>query len=363
MTKRFLNTLVAVASFLALHGQTAPNLVLVTLDGLRWEELFSGADSMLISQPEIVKDTASLKLQFWREDHRQRRVTLMPFIWGQMARNGQLYGNRLLDNKMNCSNIFWFSYPGYAEILCGKTNATAIHSNEKLNNPDTTFLEHLNQLNDYHGKVAAFSSWDVFPYIINQDRSQIPVNAGFDKAVDSDLTDKERFLNTLQDQIPSPWSSVRLDAFTHHFAMEYMARRHPKIIYIAYGETDDFAHDGRYDHYLHAANRADRFIQNLWQFLQEDPFYRGKTNLVITTDHGRGTWQDGAWKSHGKTYHGSNAIWLAAMGPNITKGGEMGSPMQLWQNQVAASCLRLLSKEALIDPEMGAPISSLWAGK
>ena len=129
---------------------------------------------------------------------------------------------------------------------------------------------------------------DVFPFIINEERSKIPVNAGFQPAKDPGLSEREEFLNRLQKEIPQPWPSVRFDVFTHHYAREYIERSHPKIVYIAYGETDDYAHDGRYDRYLTSAWQSSNFIEDLWKFVQGDTFYQGKTTFVITTDHGLG---------------------------------------------------------------------------
>ena len=86
-------------------------------------------------------------------------------------------------------------------------------------------MEIINEQPQYKGKVAAFGSWDVFPFIINEERSGIPVNAGFEAAKGMNLTEKEKFLNKLQDQTPSPWSTVRLDVFTHNFALEYMKKK------------------------------------------------------------------------------------------------------------------------------------------
>lgn len=338
------------------RAQQIENLFLITLDGLRWEELYGGADSMLISNLDYVKDTTELKDLFWASTAAERRQKLLPFFWSEMAQQGQLYGNRKLGSKVNCSNIFWFSYPGYAEILVGKTNANAIHSNQKVQNPDTSFLELLHQRPSFQGQIAAFGSWDVFPFILNEERSGIPVNAGFEMAAHARLSDREIFLNELQDQVPSPWAAVRLDAFTHHYAVEYIQEYHPKVVYLAYGETDDFAHDGRYDHYLKSAHQTDVWIASLWDMVQSDTIYRDKTALVITTDHGRGSYMDGGWKSHGKTIQGSNAIWIAMMGPGIDSLGEVRTEQQLWQNQVAASCLQLLYMDDLIQVDMGKPI-------
>ncbi|MCB0667543.1 MAG: alkaline phosphatase family protein [Saprospiraceae bacterium] len=324
------------------------NLFVITLDGLRWQELFSGADAALIQNGQYVKDTATLIKRFWNDDPGKRRKKLMPFFWSTLAAKGQIYGNRQKNSPVNCTNIFHFSYPGYAEILCGFSDAQNIRSNEKINNPNQTFLEILNHNKKFRGKVAAFTSWDVFPYIINEDRSGIYVNAGFDHCEEAKLTREEKMLNKLQDEIPSPWSSVRLDAFTYNYAKAYIKKHHPKVVFISFGETDDFAHDGRYDHYLNSARQTDQFIADLWDMVQRSKTYRNKTTFVISTDHGRGEGDD--WTSHGSRIEGSDAIWIAVLGPDSPAVGEVLNSKQLWQNQIAATCMSLLNQPF---PEQG----------
>ncbi|MCB9080157.1 MAG: phosphoglyceromutase [Lewinellaceae bacterium] len=332
---------------LALSGtaqMNTQNVVLVTLDGMRWQEVFGGAVDTLLNDKRYVEDTTELQHQFYAPTAIGRRARLLPWIWSVMATEGQLYGNRAYGNQVNVSNGFWFSYPGYNEILTGQADPR-INSNNKVDNPNVTVLEWLHQQPGFSGRVAAFGSWDVFPYIINEKRSGIPVNAGFRQAPSPGLSDKEVLLNTLQPQIPSPWSTVRLDAFTHHYALEYLRKNHPRVTYIAYGETDDFAHDGRYDHYLYSARQTDAFLQELWTYLQQDPVYAGTTTLLITTDHGRGTSPKDQWRGHGVDYAGSDAIWMAVIGPDTPARGEMKTPGQWWQNQVAATVARLLGFE------------------
>jgi hypothetical protein len=135
------------------------NVILITLDGLRWQELFGGADSTLIADPTYVKDTTSLKKLFWRATPKERREVLMPFFWSTIVQQGQLYGNRWLNSYVNCSNTHWFSYPGYSEILCGFSDDGRIDSNDKINNPNITVLEFVNQQKGFVGSVAAFGSW------------------------------------------------------------------------------------------------------------------------------------------------------------------------------------------------------------
>ncbi|MGC1241238.1 MAG: alkaline phosphatase family protein [Chryseosolibacter sp.] len=321
------------------------NIFIITLDGFRWQELYTGADSLLVENKEFVHDPEALKSRFWANTPLERRKILMPFFWNTIAAQGQLYGNRKFDNKVDCSNSMWFSYPGYSEILCGFADDENINSNKKINNPNETLLEFLNKMPDYKGKVAAFGSWDVFPFIVNEQRSGIPVNAGFEKAGGEKLTDREKFLNTLQDEIPGPWGGVRLDAFTHYFALEHLQKKQPDVIYIAYGETDDFAHDGRYDEYLKSAHRTDQFIGDLWNWVQSQKKYKDKTTFLITTDHGRGTQPIESWRSHGDEVAGAGQIWFAVMGPDTPPTGEQKGAGQLHQNQVAKTAAAFLGVE------------------
>ncbi|MFC5046465.1 alkaline phosphatase family protein [Aquimarina hainanensis] len=332
-------------------------IVLITLDGLRWQELYSGADPKLITNKEYVNDTIGLKKEFWRSDEVERRKVLMPFFWNTIEAIGQLHGNRKEGSKVNLTNSMWFSYPGYNEILTGVADDARIHSNNKIDNPNRTVLEFINNSRKYKGKVAAFGSWDVFPFIINEKRSGIPVNAGFEPAT-TNLTSREKFLNELQEQIPSPWSSVRLDAFTHHYALEYMKKKHPQLTYIAYGETDDFAHDGDYEAYLKAAHNTDEMIKQLWEYTQEDSFYKDQTIFIITTDHGRGTTPINTWRSHGKNIVGAGDVWLVAFGKGVAQLGEVTDEEQLYSNQIASTIAVLLQEVYTIE-KAGSPINVL----
>jgi hypothetical protein len=326
-----------------LNAQTDnTKVVLITLDGLRWQELFSGADPLLIANTDFVNDTTALKESFWRGSPMERRQVLFPFLWSHVAEMGQLHGNRNLDSRMDLTNTMWFSYPGYNEILTGKADDTRITSNDKLPNPNKTILETANKDPRYTGKVAAFGSWDVFPYIVNETRSGVPVNAGFELAAGDDLTEGEKFLNQLQPKVPSPWGTVRLDAFTHYYAVEHIKKTHPELVYIAYGETDDFAHDGEYDAYLKAAQNTDSLIKELWELTQSDPFYKDNTLFLITTDHGRGTEPLETWKGHGSSVSGAGQVWFIAFGKGVSAEGEVSKTEQLYSSQIAPTILEIL---------------------
>lgn len=356
-----------IASSLAQDNEE--KLVLVTLDGVRWQEVFGGIDQSLIEDERFTADPEYLVQTYWREDIEERRRTLFPFLWSVVANEGTLIGDRTQGSFAEVSNDQWFSYPGYNEILTGKADPR-IDSNAKTWNPNVTFLEALNDLDAFRSRVLAFGSWDVFPYIINTERSGIPVNAGFATAADA-ASEKLRILNELSAEAPKLWSTVRVDFLTHGYAMEALKLRNPRVLYVAYGETDDFAHDGNYDRYIDAAHRTDLMLSKLWQWVQSTPSYRDRTTLIISTDHGRGSTPD-SWKDHdnvavdneqtieatpeGLQY--SNEIWIAAIGPCIGPSGILKGRWK--QSQIAATALACLKLDpAQLLPNADGPITDL----
>lgn len=339
--------LVFALPYVASAEEPDSNLVLVTLDGVRWQEVFGGIDASLIEDGTFTADAEYLRENYWHDQRTERRKRLFPFLWSEIAAKGVLIGDRENDSRMEVTNPWWFSYPGYNEILTGRADPR-IDSNDKNWNENVTLLEVLNGLPDYRDRVAAFASWDVFPYIVNSRRSGVPVNAGFEPQP-PEISEQTRWLNEAAIRAPKIWNTVRLDFITHGYALETIRIQRPRVVYIAYGETDDFAHDESYDRYIDAAYRTDRMLAELWDWLQSDEFYRGRTTLLITTDHGRGNRPED-WPGHGgspsggDSVEGSSKIWLAAIGPLIKPGGIIRGDWK--QSQVAATALASIGLEA-----------------
>ncbi|MBL0739617.1 alkaline phosphatase family protein [Chryseolinea lacunae] len=345
------------------YGQSKPkteNVVLITLDGFRWQEMFGGADSSYMKQQQHLKDD-HVKEKYWKDNAADRRKTLFPFVWNTIGTQGQLYGNRTLGSKVNVTNQMWFSYPGYNEILTGKPDDEHVNSNDKNYNANTTVLEFVNKQSGFKNKVAAFTSWDVFPYIINDKRSGVFVSTGATEIKGDKLNDREKMMNQLITAIPNPLGDVRLDAFTFYYGFEYLKRAKPRVMFFAFDETDDFAHGGEYAAYLNAAHATDRFIGELWAYLQSDDQYKGKTTLIITVDHGRGPTAQ-TWKDHGIKVAEADQIWLAVLGPDTPALGEMKGESQLYQSQVARTLAAFLGLDFKNDNEKGKVISSALKG-
>ncbi len=353
----------------SLAQDVSENLILVTLDGVRWQEVFGGIDMELIEDERFTSEPEYLTRTYWREQRSERRKALFPFLWSEIEERGTLIGDREQNSYIEVSNDQWFSYPGYNEILTGRADPN-IDSNEKIWNPNVTFLETLNELEEFHDRVLAFGSWDVFPYIINTQRSGVPVNAGFATASNA-VTAESRFLNELSAEAPKLWSTVRADFLTNGYAMDALKAQNPRVIYIAYGETDDFAHDGNYDRYIDAARRSDLMLAKLWHWVQSTPLYRDRTTLLITTDHGRGSTPE-SWKDHDNAaatnqqgveavpdgLQNSNEIWLAAIGPHIKPGGLAEGHWK--QSQIAATALVCLKLDPTrLMPDAGSAMTQI----
>jgi hypothetical protein len=314
------------------------NLVIVTLDGMRWQEVFKGVDSAIIVDKQFTNDSDQIVKKFWSDDIDQRRKKLFPFLWSTVVNEGQLYGNRTKGCDVNNANKYWFSYPGYNEIFTGYPD-TAVNSNDKIENNNVNVLEFINQQKNYSGKVAAFTTWDVFPYILNKWRSNIYINAGVDTL--NFNTPEFNVLNDLQFLAPEPLD-VRLDVNTYLAGKAYLKTYKPKVLYIAFDETDDFAHSGMYDQYIKSAHAEDAMIADLWKTLQSMPEYKNKTTLIITCDHGRGDANKDEWTSHGEKIADAGQIWIAAIGPDTKHLGEATNMDTLYQAQLAKTFAALL---------------------
>lgn len=315
------------------------NVILITLDGLRTEEVFDGADARLMVKENGVDNPEELKREYWREKGKERRETLLPFLWQQcQSDSGWIAGDLTSDSQVTVSNGLYFSYPGYSELLCGHADPR-INSNDKKYNENVTVLEWLNRMPELNGKVAAYGSWDVFPFIINDRRSAIPVNAGWQPLVTGEPA-RIAALNLVAEQIFHQWAGVRYDVLTASGAIEELRAKQPRVLFVALGETDDWAHEGRYDRYLLSARQNDTFIRMIWEAAQALPSHRDNTLYIVTTDHGRGDGREG-WKSHGAKLPGSERIWVAAFGNGIgAQGIDRGGRFQ--QAQIAstlAACL------------------------
>jgi hypothetical protein len=267
---------------------------------------------------------------------------------------GQIYGNRNENSLVNLTNDYRVSYPGYNELLTGYADPD-IKNNDHGPNKNANIFEFIAATADsYQGRIAAFASWGTFNEILNEERSKILVNAGFEKLDDHLLTPGTEVINEIQLSLPDVFDGIRLDAATFYLAFNYLKARRPKIMYLAFDETDDFAHQGKYDLYLNSIHYTDGFLRELWNWIQADPEFKDRTTLLITCDHGRGEDETG-WREHGSDTPGSNETWFAVTGPDTPALGEIKNG-QYYHNQLAATIASFLGLEYKFSKPVGPPV-------
>lgn len=333
----------------AVHAQPSPhktrNVILIVTDGLRWQEVFTGAERALMSKtPGGVRDTTRLLRDFWRPTPDARRAALLPFVWGTIAKQGQIYGNQDKGSIAQITNTKRFSYPGYNEIFTGWYDPR-IDSNDYPPNPNVTVFEWLAGKPAYRGRVAAFATWDAFRRILNRDRAGIVVQDGWDQpfAGKTSRTPREEAIDELYRTSVRLWDNNSFDAPMHMAVKEYIRSAKPRVLFVGYGETDEWAHSGMYDMVLRSAHQADAFVADLWNTVQAIPGYRDSTTFIITTDHGRGAGPE-EWKNHGEDVNGAENIWIAVIGPDTPALGERSNAERVTQSQIAATVAALLGE-------------------
>ena len=335
-------TISTASALLAQAPHGTQNVIFVMTDGLRWQEVFRGADPALMNESSGVANAGELKRQYWRATAGQRREALMPFLWQIAAPAGQIFGDRDLEADAYVTNGLNFSYPGYNETLCGFPDPR-IRSNDNVPNPNVTVLEWLHRKPAFHGQVAAFGAWEVIASIVNGERAGFVTNAGYAPFTAPPISAAIEELNRVKAET-RVWDDEPFDSFAFQTAMEFLKLHKPRVLYLSLGETDDWAHDGRYDLYLQAAHRVDAYLKQLWETVQSIEQYRGKTTLIVSTDHGRGL-APAAWKSHGEKLPDSKYIWMAFLGPDTAALGERSSIPAVTQSQIAATLAGFLGED------------------
>ena len=116
------------------------------------------------------------------------------------------------------------------------------------------------------------------------------------------------------------------DAETMQYFYRIANEDHPSLALINLRYVDEVAHRAYndYDDYLATIVQADSLVYDLWQRLQMDPYYQGKTTLIVTSDHGRYAGER-EYREHGGPDHSNRHIIFLALGPDIEQGLEVST--------------------------------------
>ena len=205
-------------------------------------------------------------------------------------------------------------------------------------------FEWLNNLPEFRNQVAIFGTWDTFNDIFRAKQSGLLVRAGWTLPWTEPLTPREQLLKKLYETSTRVEDDDAPDSFTHEDLLDYLQTHSPRVLFVGYGETDDWAHAGKYDLVLQAAHEDDQRIAELWNTMQAKPEYHDQVTFIITCDHGRGSGLK-LWRDHDKNIAGAENIWIAAIGPDTPASGEMANVPRVTQSQIAATIAQLLGQD------------------
>ncbi|MGB8326472.1 MAG: hypothetical protein WCE48_02710, partial [Steroidobacteraceae bacterium] len=232
---------------------------------------------------------------------------------------------------------------GYNEMTTGAADPR-LDSNGFGPNPNRSVFEWLAGRPGYGGKVAVFATWETFHDIFNDTRSHLPVRAGATLVDPTDPSPRGRLLRQLYRTTTRLEGTDPFDSFLNVTVLDYLQHQRPKVMFVGYGDTDNWAHSGRYDLVLETAHSFDSYVESLWKRMQSLPEYRNRTTFIITTDHGRGHGPVD-WREHGVNQQGSENIWIAVIGPDIPARGERHDAPAVTQSQIAATIAALLGED------------------
>lgn len=304
------------------------NLIVITLDGLNWTEVYEHED-----------------------------VLNRSFLEGY----ADLYGNRNFDNHVNVANSSAQSYPGYHEIFTGNTEG--ITDNSHINSPHKSVFEFLNDQSGFEDvNVMAVALGEFPPYLFANGTFPVitPQYAKFrgrefiDPLTNPDfLTDTE--VNSVIN-IETAFSEIAAESVTmktriHDFgdnsnnqdhemliyllSKKLLEKVKPRAMYIQFVLTDHFAHKGDWDGYIKSAKNVGIYIQDLIDFVNANETYKNNTAILITTDHGR---SEANFRNH------SADSFFILITPETGKG-IIQSDNQYFNEQLAQTIAHLLGFE------------------
>jgi hypothetical protein len=282
------------SSFAAQPNTNDANVILLTLDGVRWEEVFKGVD------PGQSMDSEGTHSR------------IFDYLTGTLTQQGPLIGNKEKGERVTVSNPAQNSLPAYQSIMAGATQPCTSNACGRIH--VETFPERILQdLQLKKEEVATFASWEKIANAVEHVEGTTLVNAGIQPLANPSSDAETDKVNREQAAEKPSWSSARLDKFTFAHALHYLKARKPRFLFISLNDSDEWGHKGDYTKYVQTLRQHDEWIKELVATIDGLGEYGKHTSLIITTDHGRGVGND--WNEHGSGYANSGSIWLYGRTP------------------------------------------------
>jgi len=259
------------------NAPTGHSVVLVTLDGVRWQELFLGEDPVLAREPKPVFER----------------------FWAELAPRGQVYGDPARGEEMRVATGTNASLPAYMSIYADEPQGCATNSCGRIG--VKTLVDRLrDELGFSREEVQVIAAWDKLKLAVSARDDVAAVQAG-EVHAQGEGGPLEQAL------IAEGYEFDRLPVL----AARQLLPERPRFFHLALWDSDRYGHQGDYGRYLKVLRAYDRLLVEIAGALDEN------TALVVTTDHGRGPADQ--WSEHGPHFPGSARAWAFVLPPRSAR--------------------------------------------
>lgn len=323
-------------------------IVIVTLDGARWHEVYEGVDAKLaashgLSNAEVVS-----------------AAELMPNLHAIVATHGVALGAPGYGEPISASGPNFVSLPGYAELLSGR-RVTDCHDNQCVSPGIHTIVDELGASGAPRGfDVAIFSSWPEIARVATTNAFSAAVSSGRHGGSTRDVFLQDphdrALLRRAESVEPSPGNGdFRPDTLTAELAIQHFKTHHPRFMFVGLGEPDEFGHRNDYAGYLNALRQADARIGEIDRELSLLSARGTRTALFVTADHGRAD----SFVEHGSKFPESARVWLVAGGSALRSAGYVAAPRPRYLADLAPTVRAIAGLPADPHTEAGTPLREL----
>lgn len=284
----------------------SPPVVLIAIDGVRWQEIYRGVDPALARAAGL------------GNDEHTSAAELMPNLWGLIEKRGVALGHPDLEGRVEATGPNYLSMPGYTEMLTGRAPTSCPDNGCRPRLPGTLADEFRAIEGARDGDVAVISSWERIEHIAAANPGRIVVSTGREGGVTRDRLRQDPESSALLDEAAraAPWpgtADFRPDRYTAAIGLRYLAQSRPRFLFLGLGEPDEFGHHGDYRGYLASLRHVDHVLGEVVKTLDTMAETGRRPLLFITTDHGRSH----GFRDHGEESPESRTVWMVAAGGDI----------------------------------------------
>ncbi len=317
-------------------------VVIITLDGVRAEDIFDGADPTLQPGAKVA--------------HLTKPEALMPLTHRLVQTRGVALGaDRPGCGTVRTASGMNVSLPGYLEIFTGRK--TRCRNNSCPPTDRATVLDEAADAGLY--PVASIGSWEVLSHAVSLGESNVLVAAGARRWPGARPVmggRMEELVVAGERTEPFPGhQGYRPDVHTAAIALEYLRTQVPAVLHVGLGDADEWGHRNQYATYLDAIAKSDAFIGKVADTLDSMGDIGARTTVVVTTDHGRNK----DFQHHEAASATSARTFVIAFGARVAPQGVACSKRDVTLADVAPTVRALLGLARDMNVEAGSPIEEI----